>query len=285
MKIQVHSGCFPRWDIRHSAVVLEHPSRETVHDLLARNDRRLPRYPRTPRYQSLLPSDRRPLEAHHAPTPDGNPPSLDHVAHQLADFPPDGPPVDAHPADSHPADLRRGVVPLTHGPQNDPRFDHLTDPPDALQIDLQIDLQIAPRADCLDVAPADALNAPLAGAVNAAGPGPADADALRAPENASDPLRPMNMPGRSFLGALDARLFEEQSEVRTWTTDVLRKPVEWTGEVTELLDTIQPLSGFRFTGICWKLRSAKPPRKWTRAFGRGWLAQKKNGSSTEPFVV
>ena len=127
MKIQVHLGCFPRWDIRHSAVVLDHPSRETVHDLLARNDRRLPRYPRTPRYQSLLPSDRRPLEAHHAPTPDGNPPSLDHVAHQLADFPPDGPPVDAHPADSHPADLRRGVVPLPDGPQNAPRFDHLTD--------------------------------------------------------------------------------------------------------------------------------------------------------------
>ena len=49
---------------------------------------------------------------------------------------------------------------------------------------------------------------------------------------ASDPLRPMNMPGRSFLGALDARPFEEQSEVRTWTTDVLQKPVEWTGEVT-----------------------------------------------------
>lgn len=49
---------------------------------------------------------------------------------------------------------------------------------------------------------------------------------------ASDPLRPMVMPGRSFLGALDARPFEEQSEVRTWTTDVLQKPVEWTGEVT-----------------------------------------------------
>jgi len=49
---------------------------------------------------------------------------------------------------------------------------------------------------------------------------------------ASDPLQPMSMPGRSFLGALDARPFEEQSEVRTWTTDVLKEPVEWTGEVT-----------------------------------------------------
>lgn len=48
---------------------------------------------------------------------------------------------------------------------------------------------------------------------------------------ASDPLRPMSIPGRSFPGALDARPFEEQSEVRTWTTAPLEKPVEWTGEV------------------------------------------------------
>ncbi len=48
---------------------------------------------------------------------------------------------------------------------------------------------------------------------------------------ASDPLHPMNMPGRSFLGALDARPFEQQAEVRTWTTEPLREPMEWTGEV------------------------------------------------------
>lgn len=49
---------------------------------------------------------------------------------------------------------------------------------------------------------------------------------------ASDPRQPMSMPGRSFLGAKDARPFEEQSEVRTWTTEALREPVEWTGDVT-----------------------------------------------------
>jgi predicted acyl esterase len=49
---------------------------------------------------------------------------------------------------------------------------------------------------------------------------------------ASNPAQPMSLPGRGFPGAADARGFEEQSEVRTWTTDVLREPVEWNGEVT-----------------------------------------------------
>ena len=48
----------------------------------------------------------------------------------------------------------------------------------------------------------------------------------------SDPLHPMSMPGTAFLGARDARPFEQQSEVKTWTTEPLREPVEWTGEVT-----------------------------------------------------
>ena len=45
----------------------------------------------------------------------------------------------------------------------------------------------------------------------------------------SDPLKPMSIPGRSFPGARDARKFEEQPEVLTFTTEVLDKPVEWTG--------------------------------------------------------
>lgn len=48
---------------------------------------------------------------------------------------------------------------------------------------------------------------------------------------ASDPLRPMSLPGTGFPGAKDARVFEEQSEVRTWTTEPLTQPMEWTGEV------------------------------------------------------
>jgi len=48
---------------------------------------------------------------------------------------------------------------------------------------------------------------------------------------ASDPRQPMNLPGPAFPGARDARSFEQQSEVRTWTTEPLAAPLEWTGEV------------------------------------------------------
>ncbi|HEY3899085.1 MAG TPA: CocE/NonD family hydrolase [Chthoniobacter sp.] len=48
---------------------------------------------------------------------------------------------------------------------------------------------------------------------------------------ASNPRQPMSIPGTSFPGARDARPFERQSEVRTWTTAPLDAPTEWTGEV------------------------------------------------------
>jgi predicted acyl esterase len=47
----------------------------------------------------------------------------------------------------------------------------------------------------------------------------------------SDPFHPMSIPGTSFPGARDARPFEQQAEVRTFTSDVLTEPVEWTGQV------------------------------------------------------
>lgn len=47
----------------------------------------------------------------------------------------------------------------------------------------------------------------------------------------SDPRNPMQIPGRAFPGARDAREFEQQSEVRTFTTEPLAEPVEWTGRV------------------------------------------------------
>ena len=47
----------------------------------------------------------------------------------------------------------------------------------------------------------------------------------------SDPLRPMSIPGRSFPGARDARDFEKQPDVYTFTTEPLDAPVEWTGRV------------------------------------------------------
>lgn len=47
----------------------------------------------------------------------------------------------------------------------------------------------------------------------------------------SDPRHPMSIPGTSFPGAKDARPYEQQSEVRTFTTEPLTSPVEWTGLV------------------------------------------------------
>ncbi len=51
----------------------------------------------------------------------------------------------------------------------------------------------------------------------------------------ADPFHPAQIPGRSFPGAKDARPFEKQKNVLTFTTGTLEKPVEWTGNVsTEL---------------------------------------------------
>ena len=47
----------------------------------------------------------------------------------------------------------------------------------------------------------------------------------------ADPLKPASIPQRAFPGAKDARDFEKQAEVRTFTTDVLTEPLEWTGLV------------------------------------------------------
>lgn len=47
----------------------------------------------------------------------------------------------------------------------------------------------------------------------------------------ADPLHPNEIPARGFPGAKDAQPFEKQKEVRTFTSDVLTEPVEWTGKV------------------------------------------------------
>ncbi|MEQ1826687.1 MAG: CocE/NonD family hydrolase [Pirellula sp.] len=56
-------------------------------------------------------------------------------------------------------------------------------------------------------------------------------DASAKTEFLADPIHPNEIPGRVFPGAKDARPFEKQAEVRTFTTDVLTSPVEWTGKV------------------------------------------------------
>ncbi|MDB6116441.1 MAG: cocE 3 [Verrucomicrobiaceae bacterium] len=47
----------------------------------------------------------------------------------------------------------------------------------------------------------------------------------------SDPVHPMSLPYTGFPGAKDARGFEEQAEVRTWTSEVLAQPLEITGRI------------------------------------------------------
>jgi len=47
----------------------------------------------------------------------------------------------------------------------------------------------------------------------------------------SDPVHPMSIPVTSFPGARDAQAFEQQAEVRTWTSDVLQQPLEVTGRI------------------------------------------------------
>jgi len=46
-----------------------------------------------------------------------------------------------------------------------------------------------------------------------------------------DPLKPMVMPGRAFLGAKDGQTFEKQKDVRTWSTSPFTQPLEITGEI------------------------------------------------------
>ncbi len=48
---------------------------------------------------------------------------------------------------------------------------------------------------------------------------------------ASDPARPMIINATGFPGARDARAFEAQAEVRTWTSEVLERPLEVTGRI------------------------------------------------------
>ena len=48
---------------------------------------------------------------------------------------------------------------------------------------------------------------------------------------AADPRKPATIPAGGFPGAKDARDFERQAEVRTFTSEALAEPVEWTGKV------------------------------------------------------
>jgi uncharacterized protein len=59
----------------------------------------------------------------------------------------------------------------------------------------------------------------------------APTDTFSSSRYVSDPRHPMEIPGTAFPGAKDARPFEKQAEVRTFTTPPLEQAVEWTGRV------------------------------------------------------
>ncbi len=47
----------------------------------------------------------------------------------------------------------------------------------------------------------------------------------------ADPINPATIPAKGFPGGIDARTFESQAQVKTFTTEVLDAPIEWTGKV------------------------------------------------------
>ena len=79
---------------------------------------------------------------------------------------------------------------------------------------------------------------------------PTDADASVA--FLADSLKPANIPNtKGFPGAADARKFEDQAEVRTFTTEPLSAPVEWTGIVkTELFVTSSAMDTDFIVRVC-----------------------------------
>ena len=134
--------------------------------------------------------------------------------------------------------------------------------------------------------------------------GPAGGLSTKLPKGAgtttytSDPANPAPMPGRAFAGARDARETEKHPSVRTFTTDVLKEPVEWTGKVRAELfvSSTAPDSDFivrvtdvypdgRSILIMDALRRARFRESWDRevfmkpgevykmAFDVGWLSQ------------
>lgn len=56
-------------------------------------------------------------------------------------------------------------------------------------------------------------------------------DAVSRTTYRSNPAHPAPIPGRTFPGARDARNYEAHPDVRTFTTEPLAEPVEWTGLV------------------------------------------------------
>ena len=97
----------------------------------------------------------------------------------------------------------------------------------------------------------------------------------------SDPYHPMLIPGRAFPGARDARKFEQQKEVLTFTSDELREPVEWTGRVqVELFVS----STARDTDFIVRVSDVYPDGRSILIVDYPWRARYRNGLEKEELL-
>jgi uncharacterized protein len=97
----------------------------------------------------------------------------------------------------------------------------------------------------------------------------------------SDPYHPMEIPGRSFPGARDARKFEQQPEVRTFTSSVLKSPVEWTGRAKVELHAS---STARDTDFIVRISDVYPDGRSILIVDYPWRARYRNGFEAEKLM-
>lgn len=98
----------------------------------------------------------------------------------------------------------------------------------------------------------------------------------------SDPHNPVKIPGTGFPGARDARSFESQAEVRTFTTDPLSRPIEWTGRVRAELAIS---STARDTDFLVRVSDVYPDGRSILIVDYPLRARYRNGFETEALLV
>jgi predicted acyl esterase len=98
----------------------------------------------------------------------------------------------------------------------------------------------------------------------------------------SDPYHPMQIPGRSFPGAKDARPFEQQSDVLTFTTEPLVEPVEWTGRVQA---EIYLSSTARDTDLIVRVSDVYPDGRSILMVDYPWRIRYREGFDYEELIV
>ena len=97
----------------------------------------------------------------------------------------------------------------------------------------------------------------------------------------SDPRNPMTIPGRAFPGARDARAFEQQPEVRTFTSLPLEEPTEWTGRVYA---DLRLSSTARDTDCIVRISDVYPDGRSILLVGYPWRMRYRDGFTDEKLM-